>query len=145
SCPKASPGTCVNEASDWRLPASNNTTLMPRRVSSCASVPPPAPEPMMTTTPSSVRSNFAMRGLSGLFRHRPRVLERHFGQPAQIVEPAEQVAALRERLAFVAEVAVGHLRGIEHAERLHAHRREERRLLDFLQRSDTRVLGSRRE
>src|SRR5262245_5133477 len=33
---------------------------MPRRVSSCASVPPPAPEPMMTTTSSSLRSNFAM-------------------------------------------------------------------------------------
>jgi len=44
---------CENVAADWRPPASNSTTGMPRRVSSCASVPPPAPEPTMTTTPAS--------------------------------------------------------------------------------------------
>src|SRR6185295_16603437 len=131
SCPKASPGTCVNEASDCRLPASNSTTLMPRRVSSCASVPPPAPEPMMTTTPSSFSSNFAMRvSPSALLDHGAAVGQRHIGQPTQVVEPAEQVAALRERLALIAEVFVRVLRCVE-AEHFRAQRLEERRLLDL--------------
>ena len=37
-------------------PASSSTTLMPFCASSLPSVPPPAPEPMITTTESSVRS-----------------------------------------------------------------------------------------
>jgi hypothetical protein len=36
------------------------TTLTPFCASSLPSVPPPAPEPMITTTPLSLRSNFAM-------------------------------------------------------------------------------------
>ena len=43
-----------------RPPASRMTTLTPFWASSLPSVPPPAPEPTMTTTPSSFRSNFAM-------------------------------------------------------------------------------------
>jgi hypothetical protein len=54
SCANAAPGSWENSAIDPRRPASNSTTRMPRRVSSCARVPPPAPEPMMTTTPSSL-------------------------------------------------------------------------------------------
>src|SRR5262245_14143158 len=118
---------------------------MPRRVSSWASVPPPAPEPMMTTTPWSFSSNFAMRvSPSTLLDHGPAVCQRYIGQPAQVVEPAEQVAALRERLAFVTEVFVGVVRRVE-TEYFHAHRREERRLLHFLQRGDSHVLGCDRE
>ena len=40
-------------ALDCIAPASSTTTLMPFCASSLASVPPPAPEPMMTTTESS--------------------------------------------------------------------------------------------
>src|SRR5689334_22173463 len=118
---------------------------MPRRVSSCASVPPPAPEPMMTTTPSSFGSNFAMAVLSALRRYRTAVRQRHLGEPAQVVEPAEQIPAFREGFALVAKIAVRHLGGVEHAQRLHPHRLEERRLLDLLQRFDALVLGRRGE
>src|SRR5689334_24362325 len=118
---------------------------MPRRVSSWASVPPPAPEPMMTTTPSSFSSNFAMRVLpSTLLEYGTAVFQRHIGQPAQVVEPAEQVAALGEGLAFVAEVLVGVVGGVE-AEHLHPHRLEERRLLHFLERGDARRFRRARE
>src|SRR5215510_5771870 len=43
-----------------RLPASRRTTLTPFWHSSLANVPPPAPEPIMTTTLSSFNSYFAM-------------------------------------------------------------------------------------
>src|SRR6188474_1834378 len=94
SCAKASFGTCEKLAVDSRLPASSSTTLIPRRVSSCASVPPPAPEPMITMAPSSFRSTLATRA-SRLAGHRAAVGLRHFGQPAQVVEAAEEVAAFR--------------------------------------------------
>ena len=42
------------------LPASSITTLMPFWASSLPSVPPPAPEPTITTTESSLSSNVAM-------------------------------------------------------------------------------------
>jgi hypothetical protein len=42
-----------------RGPASRMTTSMPFCASSLPNVPPPAPEPTMTTTPSSFRSYFA--------------------------------------------------------------------------------------
>jgi len=41
-------------ADDWRLPASSRTTFTPFWHSSFASVPPPAPEPTITTTESSL-------------------------------------------------------------------------------------------
>ena len=40
-------------AEDWRLPASRSTTAMPFWQSSLARVPPPAPEPMITTGDAS--------------------------------------------------------------------------------------------
>src|SRR5579859_1721021 len=59
-----------------RLPASSTTDEMPFCASSFASVPPPAPEPMITTTDESFRSNFAGMGSS---------------QPIDIVESAVEV------------------------------------------------------
>src|SRR5271167_2633800 len=94
SCANASPGFCEKVASDWRLPASNITTLRPRRVSSLAMVPPPAPEPTMTTTSGSLSSKRGMQALPE--RHRAAVRQRHVGKPFQIVEAAQQVAALGE-------------------------------------------------
>src|SRR5665213_3641298 len=141
SCAKASPGTCEKLARDWRAPASSRTTFMPRRVSSWASVPPPAPEPMMTTAPES---SCAMRATasphyllydarsSGAW-NRATILERHLGQPVQIVEPAQQVATFGEGLALVAEVGIGNRRRIERAESLDSHGLEERRGFDGFQ------------
>src|SRR5271170_1107746 len=68
-----------------RFPASRTTTEIPFFVSSFASVPPPAPEPMITTTEESFRSNFA-----GIFPH-SWIL---FRQPIYIAETAMQIAAL---------------------------------------------------
>src|SRR5579885_151723 len=45
-----------NVAGDWRCPASSRTTFRPLRQSSLASVPPPAPEPTISTTESSLAS-----------------------------------------------------------------------------------------
>jgi len=60
SCPNDFHSSLMKVAGDSRLPASSSTTLTPFRHNSFASVPPPAPEPMMTTTESSLSSNFAM-------------------------------------------------------------------------------------
>src|SRR5882672_3790963 len=53
SWPNDAHSSLMKVAGDSRLPASNSTTLMPFWHNSFASVPPPAPEPMTTTTPSS--------------------------------------------------------------------------------------------
>jgi len=77
--PAARRGACVSQASWlndfhsslmklallWAPPASSTTTLMPFWHNSLASVPPPAPDPMMTTTESSFCANVAMCLVSG--------------------------------------------------------------------------------
>jgi len=55
SCPNAAPSSWMNSFGSIRLPASRTTTWIPREASSCATVPPPAPEPMMTIA-GSLRS-----------------------------------------------------------------------------------------
>src|SRR6202011_5324261 len=53
SGPKDAHSSLMNVAGDSRLPASNSTTFTPCLHNSFASVPPPAPEPMTTTTEPS--------------------------------------------------------------------------------------------
>src|SRR5208282_1001928 len=65
-------------AISMRFPASRTTDEIPFCASSFASVPPPAPEPMITTTDESFRSNFA-----GIVS----------SQPVEIVEAAVDVSA----------------------------------------------------
>src|SRR4030081_2832871 len=60
SCVKLSHSLLMKSCSSVRGPASRITTLTPFWASSLPKVPPPAPEPTTTTTPSSFRSNFAM-------------------------------------------------------------------------------------
>jgi len=56
SCAKESHSSLMKSSYSMRLPASSMTTSMPFWASSLPRVPPPAPEPMMTTTPSSLSS-----------------------------------------------------------------------------------------
>src|SRR3954451_16183816 len=87
---KASHSLLTNSSISTRGPASRTTTLMPFWANSLPSVPPPAPEPTITTTPSSLRSNFASMfpvpptpfGDLGVF------------QPVDVVEAAMQVASM---------------------------------------------------
>src|SRR5262249_53844764 len=60
SWPNEAHSSLMKVAGDSRLPASSNTTLIPCLHNSLASVPPPAPEPMTTTTESSLCENVAM-------------------------------------------------------------------------------------
>src|SRR5216684_3017992 len=60
SCVKLSHSLLMKSWSSVRGPASRITALTPFCASSLPSVPPPAPEPIMTTTLSSFRSNFAI-------------------------------------------------------------------------------------
>src|SRR6202007_654864 len=60
SCVKLSHSLLMKSCSSVRGPASRITTLTPFWASSLPNAPPPAPEPTITTRPSSFRSNFAM-------------------------------------------------------------------------------------
>src|SRR3984893_16040054 len=60
SCVKLSHSLLTKSCISVRGPASRITTLTPFWANSLPNVPPPAPEPTITTTPSSFRSNFAM-------------------------------------------------------------------------------------
>src|SRR5437588_867178 len=51
---------------DWCLPASSSTTLKPFWQSPLANVPPPAPEPIMTTTESSLNACRSIGAYTGL-------------------------------------------------------------------------------
>jgi len=53
SCMKLSHSSLMKSGISKRPPASRITTFTPFCASSLPSVPPPAPEPMITTTPSS--------------------------------------------------------------------------------------------
>src|SRR6202171_1977413 len=53
SWPKEAHSSLMNVAGDSRLPASSSTTFTPCLHNSFARVPPPAPEPMTTTTEPS--------------------------------------------------------------------------------------------
>src|SRR5690606_13765082 len=108
SCAKLSHSSLMKSSNSWRFPASRITTSMPFWASSLPSVPPPAPEPMMTTTLSSLRSYGAAivssqcfpvsatkvlagggcRFVTGVFLAPGRL------QPFDIVEAALDVAAL---------------------------------------------------
>src|SRR5687768_8539450 len=110
---------------------------MPCRQSSLASVPPPAPEPTMTTTSASSWSKclplWAARpsscapdtlpllsGISAL------LVDARVRQPVEVVEAAVQIAALRERRPLVAEQRPDLGVVVERDDRLRAHGLEER-------------------
>src|SRR5207237_10337395 len=82
-----------------RGPASRITTLTPFCASSLPSVPPPAPEPMITTTPLSFKSNLAILNSSLLLVDRGLSLR----EPVDVGEAARDVAAVLGRGALVAE------------------------------------------
>src|SRR5262245_17861739 len=115
----------TNLSFSTRGPASRQTTSMPFCASSLESVPPPAPEPITTTTPSLFRSYFA-----AMARPPSRVLE-----PAEIVEAALDVAAELIRRTLVAEVPPDIRIVVDPCDAFAAHRLEERRRLHLLQRS----------
>src|SRR5882757_10166894 len=97
---KLSHSSLTKSCSSMREPASRITTLTPFCASSLPSVPPPAPEPTITTTPLSFRSNFAMLN-SLLFVDRGCLSLR---EPVDVGEAALDVAAVLGRGALVAEL-----------------------------------------
>ena len=98
SWPKLSHSSLTKSSISWRGPASRMTTLMPLWASSFASVPPPAPEPMMTTTVSSVKSNFAAMDFLQVSCGRGEWLK-----PRNVIEAAADVTALRSGFALITE------------------------------------------
>src|SRR5712672_1814077 len=112
-----------------RAPASRMTTLTPFCASSLPSVPPPAPEPTITTTPLSFRSNFAILGLlltvccPGL----------DLREPVDIGESACDVPAMFGGGALVAELGPELLLVVERDDEVAAYLLEEGGLLDALQ------------
>src|SRR5438874_13653980 len=87
-----------------RGPASRMTTLTPFCASSLPSVPPPAPEPTITTTPLSFRSNFAIWNSSSPFFAGFVAVCLGLRQPVDVGEAALDVAAMFGGGAFVAEL-----------------------------------------
>src|SRR5215469_6629671 len=106
-----------------RGPASRITTLTPFCASSLPSVPPPAPEPTITTTPLSFRSNFAMcdSSLSGL------------REPVDIGEAAFDVSAMLRRGALVTEFRPELFLVVERGDEIATDGLKELGLLDALQ------------
>src|ERR1700691_371156 len=105
SCVKLSHSLLMKSCNSVRGPASRITTLTPFCASSFPNVPPPAPEPMMTTRLSSFRSNFAMIEVlpnqnlpTGFCAKRS-----DFRQPVDVVEAAFDVTAMFGGRAFVAK------------------------------------------
>src|SRR5882757_7887927 len=97
---KLSHSSLTKSCNSMREPASRITTLTPFCASSLPSVPPPAPEPTITTTPLSFRSNFAMLNSSlGVDRGCLSLRE-----PVDVGEAALDVAAVLGRGALVAEL-----------------------------------------
>src|SRR5215813_1035893 len=110
-----------------RAPASRITTLMPFCASSLPSVPPPAPEPMITTTPESLRSNFAMLVSSC------RACSLGFREPVDVRKAALDVAALVRGRALVAEFRPDLFLVVERHDEIAADLAEEVGSLDALQ------------
>src|SRR3954466_6450661 len=90
SCEKLSHSSLTKSCSSMRAPASRITTLTPFCAISLPSVPPPAPEPMITTTPLSFRSNLAILNSSLLLVDRGLSLR----EPVDVGETARDVAAV---------------------------------------------------
>src|SRR5215468_5898485 len=99
SCAKLSHSSLTKSWFSTRGPASRMTTLTPFCASSLPSVPPPAPEPTITITPLSFRSNFAMLVLLTV---RCRGLD--LREPVDVGEAALDVAAMLGGGALVAEL-----------------------------------------
>src|SRR5258708_29262693 len=88
-------------------------------------VPPPAPEPTMTTTFASLSSKRGMSPGALRERHRAAIDQRHVGKPLQIIEAAQQVATLGERFALITKMRPGDRVVIEHHQSLYSRRLEE--------------------
>src|SRR5262245_60971577 len=120
----------TNLSFSTRGPASRQTTSMPFCASSLESVPPPAPEPITTTTWSSFRSYFAAMSAS------LRVLE-----PAEVVEAAFDVATEFRGRTLVAEVTPDGRVVVDAGDAFAAHGLKERRLLQLLERGQAVAIG----
>src|ERR1700748_2469087 len=129
SCVKLSHSLLMKSWISLRAPASRITTLMPFWASSFPSVPPPAPDPTMPTTPSSFRSNFAM------IRPPNRVCSKpsDFRQPIDVVETTLDVAAMLGGRALVAKFRPQLFLVVERDDEIGATLLEEVGLLDSLQ------------
>src|SRR5882672_671224 len=129
SCAKLSHSSLTKSWFSTRGPASRITTLMPFCASSLPSVPPPAPEPTITTTPPSLRSNFAMLVLLTV-----RCLD--LREPVDVGEAAFDVAAVLGGRALVAELRPQLFLVVERDDEIAADLLEELALLDALQQRD---------
>src|SRR3954469_365417 len=134
---KLSHSSLTKSCSSIREPASRITTLTPFCASSLPSVPPPAPEPTITTTPLSFRSNFAMLNSSLLFVDRGCLRLR---EPVDVGKAALDVAAVFGGGALVAELRPELFLVIEGDDQVAANLLEEGGLLDLLQQRDAFVL-----
>src|SRR4051794_25083766 len=130
---KLSHSSLTKSCSSMRDPASRITTLTPFCASSLPSVPPPAPEPTITTTPSSFRSNFAIVSSQLMFCAK---LSSNFRQPVDVVESALDVPAMLGRGALIAELRPQLFLVVERDHEIGANRLEEIGLLDALQQRD---------
>src|SRR5690348_11697918 len=110
-----------------RGPASRMTTLTPFCASSLPSVPPPAPEPTITTTLESFRSNFAICVLLN------RWVALSLRQPVDVGVAAVYVPAVLGRGALVAEPRPYLFLVVERDDEVAAYLLEEVALLDLLQ------------
>src|SRR5215831_15690670 len=133
SCPKLSHSSLMKSWFSMRGPASRITTLTPFCASSLPSVPPPAPEPTITTRPLSFRSNFAM-SISSL------TVPLDLGEPVDVRETAIDVAAMLGGRALVAEFRPQLLLVVERDDQIAAYLLEEIGLLDPAQQSDAITL-----
>src|SRR5271157_6278836 len=130
SCAKLPHSSLMKSWISCRPPASRMTTLMPFCASSLPSVPPPAPEPTMQTTLSSLRSKLAMIACSPSDRR----------QPVDVVEAAMDVAAVLGGGPLVAELRPDLLLVVQRDHKVAADLAEERRLLHALQHDDALLL-----
>src|SRR5689334_211746 len=117
-----------------RGPASRITTLTPFCASSLPSVPPPAPEPTITTTPLSFRSNLAICDSSQTVCY-PRPVAQSSGlrEPVDVGEAALDVAAMLGGGSLVAELRPELFLVVERDDEVTADGREELGLFNALQ------------
>src|SRR5690606_9490525 len=103
--------------------------------SALASVPPPAPEPMITTTPSSSWAKVAMGYSSSCSCCYPVCTG--CSEPVQIVEAAVYVAAVFPGRTLIAEQRKQRLVVVQAEHQAAAHGLEERRVFDLGQQGHT--------